>query len=91
MEARPWKNGKTVTYRYHPIGSAPVNLGTDKTEAVRRVALMIGQVTHEGTIGTLWEHYKASPDWTALSERSLSPTAVIEPPMFGVMEPATGG
>jgi integrase len=72
MEARPWKDGKTVTYRYHPVGAAPINLGTDKAEAVRRVALMIGQATDEGTIGTLWEHYKASPDWSALSERSRS-------------------
>jgi hypothetical protein len=70
MEARPWKDGKTVTYRYHPIRSAPINLGTDKAEAVRRVALMIGQATEEGTIGTLWEHFTASPDWSALSERT---------------------
>jgi len=23
MEARPWRNGKTITYRYHPIGGKP--------------------------------------------------------------------
>ena len=72
MEARPWKDGKTVTYRYHPMGAAPINLGTDKAEAVRKVALMIGQATDEGTITALWEHYKTSPDWVALSERSHS-------------------
>lgn len=29
MEARPWRDGKTVTYRYHPVGAAPINLGTN--------------------------------------------------------------
>lgn len=33
MEARPWADGKTVTYRYHPIGGKPMNLGTDKIAA----------------------------------------------------------
>lgn len=36
MEARPRKDGK-VTYRYHPIGGKPINLGTDRDEAIRQV------------------------------------------------------
>lgn len=36
MEARPWADGKTVTYRYHPIGAKPINLGTDRALAIKR-------------------------------------------------------
>jgi hypothetical protein len=43
MEARPWADGKTITYRYHPIGGKPVNLGTDRAEACRRVLELNGQ------------------------------------------------
>jgi hypothetical protein len=39
MEARPWKDGKTVTYRYHPMEGPPVNLGTDRDAAVRLTTL----------------------------------------------------
>lgn len=37
MEARPWTNGRTVTYRYHPKGARPVNLGTDYLVAIGKV------------------------------------------------------
>ena len=36
MEARPRKDG-LVTYRFHPVGAKPINLGTDRHEAIRRV------------------------------------------------------
>lgn len=41
MEARPRKDGKTITYRYHPINldgtrGKPINLGTDKQAALRK-------------------------------------------------------
>lgn len=35
MEARPWADGVTVTYRYHPIGGRPINLGQDRDAAIR--------------------------------------------------------
>lgn len=70
MEARPHKDGKTITYRYHPIGAKPINLGTDKVAALRRVADMIGTHDDAGTIRRLWEQYKASPRWADLRERT---------------------
>ncbi|MBN8493411.1 MAG: tyrosine-type recombinase/integrase [Burkholderiales bacterium] len=70
MEARPWRDGKTITYRYHPIGGAPINLGTDRTEACRRVLELNGQADDTGTIGRLWQQYQASPAWAALRDRT---------------------
>lgn len=28
MEAWRWADGKTITYRYHPVGKKPIPLGT---------------------------------------------------------------
>lgn len=67
MEARPHKDGTTVTYRYHPVGGKPVNLGTDKGAAIRKVLDMNGRSSDEGTVGQLWRLYKESPRWKRLS------------------------
>ena len=37
MEARPHASGDKVTYRYHPIGGKPINLGQDKRAAIQKV------------------------------------------------------
>lgn len=67
MEARLWADGKTITYRYHPVGKKPVNLGTDKAAALRKVLDMNGQAdggTQMGTLRWVWEEFKAnSPRW----------------------------
>ncbi len=67
MEARLWADGKTITYRYHPVGKKPVNLGTDKATALRKVLDMNGQPDGKNPMGTLrwvWEDFKAnSPRW----------------------------
>ena len=67
MEARPWADGKTISYRYHPIGGKPVNLGTDKAAAMRKVLDMNGQPSDGTPVGTLrwvWEDFKTnSPRW----------------------------
>lgn len=68
MEARPWKDGKTVTYRYHPIGGKPINLGTDKAAAIRKVLEMNGRGDEFGTLAWVWEKYQESPRWTRLSD-----------------------
>ncbi|MCC2632131.1 MAG: integrase family protein [Ramlibacter sp.] len=67
MEARPRKDG-LVTYRYHPIGGKPVNLGTDKGAAISQVLDMNGRSTDEGTIGQLWRLYQESPGWLRLGD-----------------------
>lgn len=70
MEARPWKDGETVTYRYHPLGGAPVNLGTDRAAAIRHVLDLNGLTDNSGTIRHLWALYKESPAWKALQPRT---------------------
>jgi hypothetical protein len=70
MEARPWKDGKTVTYRYHPVGGKPMALGTDRTEVLRRVLQMSGHADDSGTIARLWVQYRECPEWGALRERT---------------------
>lgn len=57
MEARPWKDGKTVTYRYHPVGAKPINLGTDKIAAIRRVLDLTGRRDTHGTLRWVWEQF----------------------------------
>lgn len=69
MEARPRKDGK-VTYRYHIAGGRPVNLGTDRLEACRRVLDLLGIADDRGTIGKLWELYRESLAWQGLRERT---------------------
>lgn len=67
MEARPWADGKTVTYRYHPVGGKPINLGTDMQVALRKVLDMTGQRDGYGTLAWVWEKYQESPRWLKLS------------------------
>jgi hypothetical protein len=42
MQARPWTDGKTFTYRYHPRKGNPWNLGTDRKAAIERVQKLHG-------------------------------------------------
>lgn len=67
MEARPRKDG-LVTYRFHPVGAKPINLGTDRHEAIRRVLDMTGRAPDAGTVGNLWRDYQESPQWARLAE-----------------------
>lgn len=70
MEARPHKDGKTITYRYHPIGAKPVNLGTDRREAIQKVLDMNGRSSDAGTFKELWRLYQDTPEWKDLAESS---------------------
>jgi site-specific recombinase XerD len=71
MEARPRKDGLT-TYRYHPVGLKPQNLGTDRLKAIQRVLDMLGIADDRGTIARLWEQYQDSLAWRALKPRTRS-------------------
>lgn len=86
MEARPWRDGKTVTFRYHPVGAAPINLGTDRTEAMRRVLEMLGDSDTSGTIGRLWQQYQQSPAWGELRPRTQADYAEYSAPLLAVFE-----
>lgn len=70
MEARPWSDGKTITYRYHPIDGKPINLGTDKAAALRKVLDLVGASPQQaqGTLRWVWERFKGSPRWKRLSD-----------------------
>lgn len=74
MEARPWLDGKTVTYRYHPTGQKPINLGTNRVEAIRKVLDLLGLNKDQGTLKWVWEHFtnaeSPSPRWKKLAASS---------------------
>lgn len=72
MEARPWADGKTITYRYHPIGGKPMNLGTDKQAALRKVLDLNGQRDSYGSLGWVWEQFQSAPRWLKLADVSRS-------------------
>lgn len=84
MEARPWSDGKTITYRFHPVGGKPINLGTNKAEAIRRVAEMSGQVEDVGTIKRLWQQYQETPEWRSLKERTQADYSDYSIPLLAV-------
>lgn len=66
MEARKKKTG--FTYRYHPIGGKPINLGSDRIAAVRKVLNMLGQGDDIGTISRLWAQFQDTPGWQRYSQ-----------------------
>lgn len=72
MEARPWLDGKTVTYRFHPVGKKPINLGTEKAAALRKVLDLTGQRDGMGTLRWVWEQFtdpkSGSPKWKRLTD-----------------------
>jgi site-specific recombinase XerD len=68
MEARPGKTG--TTYRYHPVGGKPINLGRDKVKALQAVLDMNGQSSDKGKLKELWRLYQLTPAWKDLSEAS---------------------
>jgi integrase len=72
MEARKWTDGKTVTYRYRPLGAKrPINLGTDRQAALQAVLDMSGRGAGHGTLAWLWGQWTAnSPRWKKLSDGS---------------------
>jgi integrase len=74
MQARPWADGKTVSYRYLPVDGKPIALGTNKTAAIRRVLDLLGAAPNHGTLEWVWQQY-TSPDkpakrWARLSAAS---------------------
>lgn len=69
MQARPRADGLT-TYRFKPINGPWINLGTDKTEAIKRALELNNESPDRGTINHLWALYQDSADWKALSDAS---------------------
>ncbi|MBF6630289.1 MAG: tyrosine-type recombinase/integrase [Comamonas sp.] len=84
MEARPRKDGK-VTYRYHPIGGKPINLGTDRDEAIRQVLGVNAETHHQGTVRELWQLYQKTPKWTDLKPRTQNDYRIYSVKLLEVM------
>lgn len=63
MEARRWADGKTVTYRYKPVGGKPINLGTDRMAALRQVLNLNQQGDSYGTLDWVWVEFQDSLRW----------------------------
>lgn len=68
MEARPWKDGVTVTYRYHPLGGKPVSLGTDRAAAIEKVLQLTRRAADSGSLAEMWRLYQKTTDWAALAD-----------------------
>lgn len=85
MEARPWSDGKTVSYRYHPIAGKPVALGTDKRAAIQKVLDMNGSGQDTGTIDELWRAYQLMPQWIRLGDRTKNDYKVYSEKLLAVM------
>lgn len=85
MEARPHAGSDKVTYRYHPIGAKPINLGQDKRAAIQKVLDLNGASNDAGTIEELWRTYQTMPQWRRLGERTKEDYAKYSVPLLAVM------
>lgn len=91
MEARPWRDGVTVTYRYHPLGGKPVNLGIDRDAALLAVLQMNRAAPDSGTVREMWRLYQESTDWRALkpaTQVDYRQCSIELLAVFGEMPPA---
>lgn len=90
MEARPWKDGQTITYRYHPLGGKPANLGTDRQAAIEQVLQLTRRAADSGTLAEMWRLYQKTGDWAALADGTQTDYKLcwtqLEP-RFGTMQP----
>lgn len=84
MEARLWKDGKTVSYRFKPITGPYINLGTNKDHAILKVAQMNDGASMPGTVKDLWMMYQISSAWQELSERTRNDYTVYSGPLLKV-------
>ncbi len=90
MESRPWKDGKTVSYRYHPIGGKPTPWTTDREAVIRMVLDLNRRAPDSGTVAEIWRMYLKTSDWAALAPGTQVDYRLcwsqLEP-RFGAMQP----
>jgi Phage integrase family len=84
MEARPWKDGKTMSYRYHPVGGKPTPWCTDRAQALRIALDLSGIGDDVGTVGRLWQQYRDSAAWADLQPRTQADYMVYSRPLLHV-------
>lgn len=90
MEARPGKTG--TTYRYHPVGAKPINLGRDLGAALQKVLDMNGRSTDHGTVNELWRLYQETAAWRDLAEGTRDDYLQCSSPLlkvFGTAAPVS--
>lgn len=85
MEARPHKSSDKVTYRYHPRGGKPVNLGHDRRAAIQKVLDMNGTSDDTGTLNEVWRTYQTMPQWVRLSDQTKKDYTIYAGPLLRVM------
>jgi integrase len=88
MEARLWSDGKTVSYRYHPVGGKPMPLGTDRQAAIQKVLDLSCKSGDSGTINELWRLYKESDDWGLLAQATRDDYTQCSGPLLKTFGPA---
>lgn len=90
MESRPWKNGETVSYRYHPPGGKPTAWSTDREAVMRQVLDLQRRAPDAGTVAEMWRLYQRTPEWAALADGTRTDYTLcwtqLEP-RFGAMPP----
>lgn len=82
MEARRRKSG--YTFRYHPIGGKPINLGQDLQVALRKVLDLNGRSSDAGSVQAYWRAYQASHSWNDLASRTQTDYAEYSVPLLKV-------
>jgi integrase len=83
MEARVGK--RATTYRYHPLGGKPINLGTDRLAAIQQVLDLLGRAPHSGTLLYVWQKYSASLRYTRLANATQTDYAQCWPQLARVL------
>lgn len=84
MQARVGK--KATTYRYLTLTGQWVNLGHDKTEAIRKVLDLNGEAPDTGTLKWVWGKYQESRRYQRLAESSRADYVQC----WGAIEPVLG-
>lgn len=84
MEARVGK--RATTYRYHPVGGKPINLGQDRIEAIRKVLDLLGQAPDTGTLRWVWGKYTESRRFLRLADATRDDYAQC----WAAIEPVLG-
>lgn len=68
MDARPWRDGKTISYRYLKHDGKWLSLGTDKVTAIRQVLDLLGEAPDTGTLKWVWGKYQESRRFLRLAQ-----------------------
>lgn len=89
MEARPHAGSDKVTYRYHPVGGKPINLGQDKRGAIQKVLDLNGASSDAGSITELWRAYQEMPQWHRLGDRTKLDYKAYSVKLLEVMGPVS--